>query len=89
MPWPADQDHPLFPDQQVAERLAHHFQAGTRAMDQHNGGSGCIVLPQIDHIQPRASGFDQQIVLWISVLQDPRASLREQRQGQQRPHENN
>ena len=42
-----------------------------------------------DHIQPRAGEFDQQTVLSITALQDPHAGLREQRQGEQRPHENN
>ena len=46
MPRPVDQDHPVFPDQQLAERLAHHFQVGTRAMNQHNW------VERMHHIAP-------------------------------------
>jgi hypothetical protein len=70
MPWPVDQDHPIFSGLQVAERLARHFQVGTRAMNQHMGWGVHRVAPDRPHSALRQC-FDQQIVLWISALQDP------------------
>ena len=72
----------------VAERLPHGLQVRTGAMDHHNRRTGSIARADFDDVERCAGHLDHPALRGISALQDNDTGLRDQRQDQQRRHDN-
>jgi hypothetical protein len=77
MPGPINQDHPMIPRQQIAERLPHRLEIGTGAMDHHDRWTGSIARPDVDDIERRSGDLDRPALRRISALQDHDTGLRD------------
>jgi hypothetical protein len=72
-----NQNHPMIPSEPLAERSAHHFQIGARAMDHHHRRAGGIVRPNIEDVNPRAGDLDHPALRRINALQDQNTDMRD------------
>ena len=88
MPRTIDQNHPMLPGQQVAERLPHRLEIGARAVDHHHGRTGGIAWTDIDDVKRGPGNLDDPALQRIGALQDQDTGLRDQRQYNQRRHHN-
>ena len=57
-------------------------------MDQHDSRTGRVARPDIDDVERRAGHLDHLALRGIDALQGQDTGLRDQRQDQQRRHEN-
>ncbi len=69
----------------LADRLPHHFEVGTRAMQHHDRQAG-IARPDIDDVERAAGNLDHAALRRVGALHGDDAGLRDQRQHRQRPH---
>ena len=72
----------------LADRLPHHFEVGTGAMQHHDGGTGRIARADIDDMKGRAGNLDHPALGGMGPLRQPNPGLRDQRQDRQRRHDN-
>ena len=71
----------------LAERPAHHFQIRACAMDHHDGRTGFIARPDLEHVEAGAFDLDHPALGRIGALQRQDAGLCDQRQQRQRRHD--
>ena len=83
-----DQDHAVIAGEPFAERLPHHLEIGTRAMEHHDRRTGGVARADIDDMERRARDLDHPALRRIGALQRQNAGLRDQRQHRQRRHDN-
>ena len=72
----------------IAERQPHGFEIGTRAVDHDDRRHGAIARTDIDHVQGCPDDIDHLSLRGIDALQDNDTGLSDQRENDQRRHDN-
>ena len=70
----------------LADRLPHHFEIGTCAMQHHDRQAGRVARPDIDDVERAAGNLDHAALRRVGALHEQHAGLRDQRQHRQRRH---
>ncbi len=83
-----DQDHAVLPGKPFADRLPHHLEIGTRAMEHHDRRTGRVARADIDDVEGPARHLDHPALGRMGPLAEKNAGLRDQHQHRQRRHEN-
>jgi hypothetical protein len=83
-----DQDHAMIFREPVPERLPHHLEIRTSAMQHHDRQTGGVARADIDDAQGRAGDLDHLPLRGISALNQQDTGLRGQRQNRECRHDN-
>ena len=76
------------PREPFADRLPHHLEIGTCAMQHHDRRTGRVTRADIDDVEGAAGDLDHPALGGMRPLRQPDAGLRDQRQHRQRRHDN-
>ena len=78
----------MLPGKPLADRLPHHLEIGTRAMEHHDRRTGRVARADIDDVEGSARHLDHPALGGMGPLAEKNAGLRDQRQHRQRRHDN-
>jgi hypothetical protein len=86
MPGTVDQDHAVLSGQPLPDRLPHHLEIGTGAVEHHDRRTGRVVRADIEDVQGSARHLDHPALRRMRPLGKKNADLSDQRQHHQRRH---
>ena len=75
MPGTVDQDHAVLPGKPFADRLAHHLEIGTRAMEHHDRRTGHVARADVEDVEGSARHLDHPALGGMGPLRQEKRRL--------------